>query len=822
MNPAGLKHPGRWLWLFLLVPVALGLARLHFDVEVFDLLPDNLPSVQGLKMYQQHFANARELLITVQAPEAEQAENAARAISERLRLQSNLVAGVTWEPPWLEHPEQASELIACLWLNQPPEVFRQLAERLAPEKLAEILAAAKEQLATSLSPEEIARLSYDPFGLTRLPESAASAAPAFGQGQDLFRSADGQFRILFVQATSELRSYRDCDRWLRTIKPLAESAAANAGQTPSGAVLGFTGRPVFVAETALGMQHDIAISVGGTAVIIAILFWLAHRRLKPMLWLLTLLAIILACTLALGGLIFGAINVVSMGFAAILLGLAVDYAVVHYQEALAHPALTIPQIRREIAPSIFWAAVTTISAFTVLNLGGLPGLGQLGSLVGLGVALSACIMIFEFLPPLFPDRREPKPETTGAPAPVSPAPKPSGRFRGRYAWPVTFFLAAFALVFLGLRGGPRIDPSDEPLRPKNSRAYAVLQQVQAQLNQKREPLWLIIQGATVADVARTLAEVQPVLERAVSNHVLAGFTLPAQLWPQPQNQSLNRALAQALADERGALRQAASSSGFAPRSLALTERILDTWQMAGSTAGVFWPTNELSQWIYDKLVARTPTNYFALGLINSAPGKRGKTELSGLAAELSRQGVWLSGWQLLGGEIFGRVKGNIWKVVVPMVCLVFFSLWLAFRRWLEILLSLSALLLGGLCLLTVMRLAGWSWNLLNLMAIPLMLGTGVDYGIFMQLALRRYGGDLPMAYNSVGRALLLCGGTAMAGFGSLAVSSNAGMASLGEVCAVGIACNMLIAIFLTPFWWSKLQPRADLGPANLDVSHPSH
>src|SRR5207248_9275859 len=123
---------------------------------------------------------------------------------------------------------------------------------------------------------------------------------------------------------------------------------------------------------------------------------------------LVLLALILGSTLALGGLIFGTISVVSMGFAAILLGLAVDYAVIHYQEALAHPDLSIPQVRRAIAPSIFWAAVTTITAFLVLNFGGLPGLGQLGSLVGLGVGLSACVMIFAFLPPLFPNRWTPK------------------------------------------------------------------------------------------------------------------------------------------------------------------------------------------------------------------------------------------------------------------------------------------------------------------------------------------------------------------------------------------------------------------------------
>ena len=143
------------------------------------------------------------------------------------------------------------------------------------------------------------------------------------------------------------------------------------------------------------------------------------------------------------------------------------------------------------------------------------------------------------------------------------------------------------------------------------------------------------------------------------------------------------------------------------------------------------------------------------------------------------------------------------------------------------LLSLSVLALSGVCLLAVMRLAGWScdwfnsflmhrgssfvctfagqsWNLLNLMALPLVLGTGVDYSIFMQLALRRHRGDLAVAYRSVGRALLLCGGTAVAGFGSLSWSSNAGMASLGRVCAVGIASNMLIAIFLLPVWWKAV------------------
>jgi lauroyl/myristoyl acyltransferase len=142
-----------------------------------------------------------------------------------------------------------------------------------------------------------------------------------------------------------------------------------------------------------------------------------------------------------------------------------------------------------------------------------------------------------------------------------------------------------------------------------------------------------------------------------------------------------------------------------------------------------------------------------------------------------------------------------------MVLLVLASLWFAFRRATEILLGIAVLLLSGVCLLATMALTGWSWNLLNLMALPLMLGTGVDYCIFMQLALRRHGGDLVLVRRSIGRALLLCGGTAVAGFGSLACSSNPGMASLGKVCAVGIGANMLISVFLLPAWWAGMSSR---------------
>ena len=148
------------------------------------------------------------------------------------------MADVTWQPPWQEHPEQIAELIAYLWLNQPPEIFPQLAGHLSETNLANVLAATREQLATTLSPDDIAQLSYDPFGLTRLPATSPGRA-GFGQGQEMFASADGTFRIIFVKARGDLNGYRECTGWFNAVKATSQRRAAGGSKrsisvTPAG------------------------------------------------------------------------------------------------------------------------------------------------------------------------------------------------------------------------------------------------------------------------------------------------------------------------------------------------------------------------------------------------------------------------------------------------------------------------------------------------------------------------------------------------------------------------------------------------------------
>src|SRR6266496_4370074 len=239
-----MKFSRAWWWSLLLLPLALGIARLRFDIEILNLLPQKLAVAQGLKIYQQNFSDARELIITLEAPTDGQAESAARSLAQVLRAQTNLVAEVTWQPAWMETPAQATELVAFLWLNQPPALFGELTNRLAVTQLTNVLNESREQLATSLSPGDLAWRGYDPYGLMRLPESVSSAAPPLGTGEEMFVSRDGTFRLLFVEARPDIVSYRACRSWLAAIKQVI-AEGRSSGQISGQSQLHFTGRPCF-------------------------------------------------------------------------------------------------------------------------------------------------------------------------------------------------------------------------------------------------------------------------------------------------------------------------------------------------------------------------------------------------------------------------------------------------------------------------------------------------------------------------------------------------------------------------------------------------
>lgn len=799
-----MKALRRWWWLGLLaVPLVLGLARLRFDVDVLNLLPGDLPAVRGLKLHQEYFADEGELIITVKAPDPDSAEAAAEQLAVALRAATNRVERVMWRPPWLDHPEDTADFLAWLWLNQPPAAWRELTERLSPEHLPAHLDAARERLGTSLSPIELARLGFDPLGLTSFPEGLdAVGGGGLSGAEDRFASADGCFRLVLVKPHADRTGFLQASVWLEEVQGTVDRCAGSPGW-PGDVRVAYTGKPAFLAEAAGGMQRDMQSSVLGTLAVIAALFWLAHRRWGPLLGLLAMLQVVLLLTLALGGLFHGTINLVSFGFAAILLGLSVDYGLVLYQDLAAAGAPAVVEVRRRNARAISGSAVTTAAAFALLNFGGLPGLGQLGTLVAMGVLVAAGTMMYGFLPLAARGCAVRRPasrefEACGGPLPLSNL---SGRAASGRGWPHSRMWALAPTGVLLLVGGwlvltrwPPVDHGTQSLSPRHSQAEPALREISRQFGRGEEPLLVLVSGRDEAAVHRRLEALATRLQTAQAAAAIASFELPLALWPNPDWQRANLPQAQALAGQREAVRAALRVAGFAAEGGALADRVFARWAAATDPTGVIWPADASSRWLTERVAARTPEGWLALGTVQPAPDLAPGT----LPADMD--GVLVCGWQLLGEELLGRVEARMTWLIAGVGGALLGCLWLTFGRWTDVALAVVALAFGCGLLLATMAALGWSWNLMNLTALPLLLGAGVDYAIHVQLSLRRHGNDLAAVRRTTGRALLLCAGTTIAAFGSLAFSSNAGLASLGQVCAVGVAAALVSALYLLPAW----------------------
>ena len=98
----------------------------------------------------------------------------------------------------MEHPEQLGELMGWLWFNQPPGDFNALTNRLTPDQLKTKLDETRELLATSMSPMDLARRSFDPFDLLSIPALTNISGIAMDQGQ-MFASTNGTYHLLYVE-----------------------------------------------------------------------------------------------------------------------------------------------------------------------------------------------------------------------------------------------------------------------------------------------------------------------------------------------------------------------------------------------------------------------------------------------------------------------------------------------------------------------------------------------------------------------------------------------------------------------------------------------
>lgn len=135
---------------------------------------------------------------------------------------------------------------------------------------------------------------------------------------------------------------------------------------------------------------------------------------------------------------------------------------------------------------------------------------------------------------------------------------------------------------------------------------------------------------------------------------------------------------------------------------------------------------------------------------------------------------------------------------VTSAVLIALLLWVVLRRWLDVFLVLSTLPLAGVLTAATMRLAGLSFNLSNIIVLPLLIGLGVAYGIYFVVRWRE-GVDLAKVMRtSTPEAILFSALTTVASFGSLAAADSLAMKALGETLSIALGYVLLTSLVVLP------------------------
>lgn len=749
-------------WLVMAVAGAWwGTRHLDVEVDILSLLPAQAREVQGLKFLRSHFETQNDLLILIEAPDAEKAD----AVVDELK-KSPALGQIVREQRVLNGTtdlDQAGALLSWILINAPESDLRKLLERMEPASLKAHIDEVVETLATSPDIATVQRWSYDPLGITGILETDNLSA-AFDSGMGGTMDAVRLVRLLPKEPISH---YKEALSWLAEVRK--EMSRAATGQ---GATVGFTGEIVFMAEAGGGMEKDLSSTISVSMGLIGLLFGYMYRRLVPLLWITLLLAIVLGITLGLGTLVLGRLNAMNLGFAAIVLGLVVDYGVLIYQETLGIPEGDVSALRSRVRRSIYGASVSTAAVFLVLCLSQFSGLRELGLLVGIGVAVGAVVMVTTF--PAIAMRY-----------PIAEASVVSSREQGSWIPTVIFCIVSVgSLLFLGM---PGFDGSSAPMRPKKSEAMATLGKLEKLgMGEDSARVPLIAVSQSIDEMRGMLNSLPPAAAGRSTDH-----WLPIAFMPNAMDQEGARPLIEKWVAAVPSALIALNDAGFEKESGLLTEAVVSSLKECLKFS---WPLSADQSPAGDSLqrfFSVRPDEVALLGWAN--PG----------AEVLKNDSFYSPTWAALGDAISRIAIGDAMYRMLPIALVILLVLFVVLGSWREVVLAIAAMAAGFVALFGLMSLLGQEWNLMSIAALVLLTGTAEDYSIHMLIALRREGGDIGKVRATTGRAVFFCALSSCIGFVSLTFASNGGIASLGLACALGLGAMMIVSVYLLPVWWLK-------------------
>ncbi|MBI2214665.1 MAG: MMPL family transporter [Acidobacteria bacterium] len=165
-------------------------------------------------------------------------------------------------------------------------------------------------------------------------------------------------------------------------------------------------------------------------------------------------------------------------------------------------------------------------------------------------------------------------------------------------------------------------------------------------------------------------------------------------------------------------------------------------------------------------------------------------------------------WRAL--QITGTIGGLIVLIVV----------FADFRRPLPSLLASLPVFLTAASMPALMKLLGLQLNPLNVMALPVVVGIGVDEGIHVVHRFVDEAGDVARTLAGTGRSILLTAGTDVAAFGTLAFTQHRGLASFALALTIGVSLAIVYSVIVLPGILDILRVRVlrSAGPREADTS----
>lgn len=386
-------RPLAWLWLLLVVALLAHQWQFwrggHIESDVLALLPvdETRPDVAavGARIADE---GARQVVILLSAADPEATRRAAAAFSETIAAADTDLVPAAANADW----------------------FAQARDFLAPFRARLLTATQREQLANAdpdaLAAQALARL-YGPLAGARLTSWVDDplglwpdwwierAAGLELTNDDLIRDPDGRAWAVLRYGLRTSAFRLDGEAHLKS----AIDAATQHAEAAAGTVRALPiGVPLHAEAAAVQARFEVNTIGFGSLAAVLLFVWLAFGSLRPILLVALSLLIGMAAAVSVTALVFGQVHVLTLVFGASLIGVAEDYGI-HWFACRQGTRTERWTLLRALLPGLTLALATSALAYLVLGVAPFPGLRQMAlfSAVGLTAAFLTAVLWFPWL-----------------------------------------------------------------------------------------------------------------------------------------------------------------------------------------------------------------------------------------------------------------------------------------------------------------------------------------------------------------------------------------------------------------------------------------